>query len=256
MYELHSSNGDAQQLRTQRGIRCKFLVADFLQKLTIFVKLNTVTSFLDMDFIYVANNIRNAVKNGGKFSDQEHPIHRTIILGDERTAMLPQIYALAVVWIKFHNLVVDEFSKLYPNLSVEVKFYEARRFVIAVYQHIFYAEVLPLLVSARAIARYHLGSKKPCYDPNIDPSVTAEFTASTARYFHTFIQNNYVVNFKNGTKAEILLRNLNDEILGYTEIEGVITGLLERPWNTNDIANEVRFGRILYVMILYLFYQK
>lgn len=193
-----------------------------------------------MDFIYVRSNIKKAIKNGGKFLDQEHPIHRTIILGDERSAMLPQIYALAVVWIRFHNLVVDELSKLYPHLSDDVKFYEARRLVIAVYQHIFYAEVLPLLISAKAIARYRLASKKPCYDPNIDPSVTAEFTASTARYFHTFIQNNYVVNFKNGTKAKILLRNLNDEILGYREITGVITGLLERPWNTLDIASEVK----------------
>lgn len=193
-----------------------------------------------MDFIYVPSNINKAIKNGGKFVDEEHPIHRTIILGDERSAMLPQIYALTVVWIRFHNLVVDEFSKLYPHLSADVKFYEARRLVIAVYQHIFYAEVLPLLISAKAMARYRLASKKPCYDPKIDPSVTAEFTASAARYFHTFIQNGYVVNFKNGTKANILLRNFNDEILGYREITGVITGLLERPWNTLDIASEVR----------------
>jgi Animal haem peroxidase len=192
-----------------------------------------------MDFIYVSTNIKKAIKNGGKFVDQEHPVHRTIILGDERSAMLPQFYALAVVWIKFHNLVVDEFSKLYPNLSADAKFYEARKFVIAIYQHIFYSEVLPLLVSAKAIARYRLASKKPCYDHNIDPSVTAEFTASTARYFHTFIQNSYVINFKNGTKADILLRNFNDELLGYRELAGVITGLLERPWNTLDIANEV-----------------
>jgi peroxidase len=147
---------------------------------------------------------------------------------------------LAVVWIKFHNLVVDEFSKLYPNLSADAKFYEARKFVIGIYQHIFYSEVLPLLVSAKAIARYRLASKKPCYDHNIDPSVTAEFTASTARYFHTFIQNSYVINFKNGTKADILLRNFNDELLGYRELAGVLTGLLERPWNTLDIANEVK----------------
>lgn len=198
-----------------------------------------------MDFIYVSNNIKAAIKNGGKFIDQEHSIHRTIILGDERSAMLPQIYAVVVVWIKFHNLVVNELTKLYPQLSADVKFYEARRLVIAVYQHIFYSEVLPLLVSAKVIARYRLASKRPCYDPNIDPSVTAEFTASTARYFHTFMQNTYVVNFKNGTVSEILLRNLNDEILGYREINGVITGTLDRPWNFFDIASEVRFENVL-----------
>lgn len=193
-----------------------------------------------MDFIYVPGNIKKALKNKGKFVDQESAMHRTIILGDERSAMLPQIYALAVVWIRFHNLVVDELSTLHPELSDEVLFYEARRFVIAVYQQIFYYDVLPLLVSSKAIAKYRLASRKPCYDANVDPSVTAEFTSSSARFFHTFIQNDYIVNFKNGTSENILLRNLNDELLGYREIAGVISGLVSRPWNTKDIAHEVK----------------
>ena len=194
-----------------------------------------------MDFLYVASNIKKALKNGGKFADQESSIHRTIILGDERSAMLPQIYALIVVWIRFHNLVVDELSRLHPDLPSEEKFYEARRFTIAVYQQIFYFDVLPLLVSPKALAKFRLASKKPCYDANIDPSVTVEFTSSSARFFHTFIQNDYVVDYKNGSTEKILLRNLNDELLGHREITGVITGMLDRPWNMEDIATEVRF---------------
>lgn len=193
-----------------------------------------------MDFLYVASNIKKALKNGGKFVDQESSIHRTIILGDERSAMLPQIYALVVVWIRFHNLVVDELSRLHPELSNEVKFYEARRFTIAVYQQIFYFDVLPLLVSSKALAKFKLASRKSCYDPNIDPSVTVEFTSSSARFFHNFIQNDYAVKHKNGSTENILLRDLDDELLGYREITGVISGMLDRPWNTQDIANEVR----------------
>lgn len=193
-----------------------------------------------MSFIYVPTNIKKALKNGGKFVDQENPIHRTIILGDERATMLPQFYALAVVWIRFHNLIVDELSLLHPKLSNEVKFYEARRFVIAVYQRILYFEVLPLLITSRAQAKYKLNSKKSCYDPSIDPSVTAEFTSSSARFFHNFIHNDYIVNFKNGTTSKILLRNFDDAILGYRETAGVITGLVDRLWNTDDIAHEVR----------------
>lgn len=196
-----------------------------------------------MSFLYVPSNIKKAIRNGGKFVDQESAIHRTIILGDERSAMLPQIYALAVVWIRFHNLAADEISRLHPDLNNEAKFYEARRFVIAVYQKIFYYDVLPLLVSSNAQAKYRLSSKKSCYDANINPSVTMEFTSSSARFFHKFIQNDYIVNYKNGTAAKILLRHFNDELLGYRENAGVITGLLDRPWNTEDIANEVRSSR-------------
>jgi hypothetical protein len=203
-----------------------------------------VTHFLDMDFLYVPANIKTATKNGGKFIDNPNAIHRTIILGDERNAMFPQFYALAVVWIRFHNRVVDELSRLHPDLPTEIKFFEARRFSVAVYQNILYSEVLPLIVSARSIARYKLTSKKRCYDSNIDPSVTAEFTASSARFMHTFIQNKYKVNFKNGTSASILLRNLDDPSLGLTELAGVITGLLEVPWNTNDIGSEVKYFKV------------
>lgn len=199
-----------------------------------------------MDFLYVPLTVKDAIKNGGKFDESENHIHRTIVLGDERSVYFPQFYAMVIVWIKFHNIVVDEITRLYPNLPINVKFYEARRFVIAIYQNVFYSEVLPLLVSARNIAKFRLASKKPCYDPSIDPSVTVEFTASAARYMHTFIQNSYKVNFKNGTSANILLRHLNDALLGQNEMAGVLTGLMNVTWNTNDIAKEVNYQKKLY----------
>lgn len=54
------------------------------------------------------------------------------------------------------------------------------------------------------------------------------------------MQNGYVVNFTDSGPEEILLRNLRDDSLGYTELAGVITGLTQRPWNTEDIAEEVK----------------
>ena len=126
---------------------------------------------MDMDFLYVPETVQESMRNGGKFGESGDDIHRTIILGDERSAQFPQFFALVVVWVKFHNRVVDELTRLYPNLPTNAKFYEARRFVIAVYQNIFYSEVLPLLVSDRNVDKYQLHNKKSCYDPKIDPSV-------------------------------------------------------------------------------------
>lgn len=193
-----------------------------------------------MDILYGDVIVSKAIKNGGKFSENEHDLHQTIILGDERSTAQPQFYALIMVWIKFHNRVFDEISTLHPELSNEVKFYETRRFVIAVYQNVLFTEVLPLLVSERSIAKYKLSSQKPCYKSSVDPSVTAEFTSSVARFFHNFLQNGYVVNFKNGTSAEILLRNSGDENLKFNEFTGVLTGLLDRTWNLKDISDEVK----------------
>lgn len=126
---------------------------------------------MDMDFLYGTLTYQEAMRNGGKFSESGNDIHRTIILGDERSAQFPQFFALVVVWVKFHNLAVNELSRLYPDLPANNKFYEARRFVIATYQKVFYSEVLPLLVSARNFEKYELHSKKQCFDPHIDPSV-------------------------------------------------------------------------------------
>lgn len=173
-----------------------------------------------MDFLYGPLTYQEAMRNGGKFKETSDEVHKIIILADERSAMFPQFYSLVVIWVKFHNIVLDELTRLYPKLPANVKFYEARRFVIAVYQSIFYNEVLPLLLSTKNMEKYELNSKKKCFDANIDPSVTVEFTSSAARFFHTFIQNSYTVNFKNGTKADILLRNLNDESLGFDELAG------------------------------------
>lgn len=195
-----------------------------------------------MSFLYAPDNVAAALKNKGKFKEGEYDIHRTIILGEERSAQFPQYYALVVVWIKFHNRVFDQFAMLYTKLSEKALFYETRRFLIACFQNIFYSEVLPLLVSPRSMAKYRLASRKPCYDPEIDPSVTAEFTSSAARYYHNFIHEGYIVNFKNGTSAEVLLRDLKDENLGFTELHGVITGAMSRPWNTEKISSEVNLS--------------
>lgn len=191
-----------------------------------------------MDFLYVPTNVKDALKNGGKFSDNEIDIHRTVVLGDERTLMFPQFYSLIIIWIRFHNRVIDELTRLHPLLPNDIRFYEARRFVVAAYQSVMYSEALPLIISSRAIAKYRLLSKTPSYNPEADPSVTAEFVAASARFLHTYIHNGYKINFSNGRSEVVLLRNLNEDAIGFTELNGVVSGLLDRPWNTNDIADE------------------
>lgn len=199
-----------------------------------------MTHYLDMDFLYVSATVKEALKNGGKFKEDEKSIHQTIVLGDERNTWYPQFYAAMIVWIKFHNRVFDEITRLYPKLDSKWRFYETRRYVIAVYQNILITEVLPLYLSEIAIDRYQLDIKEPCYSPDIDPSVTDEFTSSAARFMHTFIPNTYKVNLKNDTPIEIQLRHLNNDVdLGFNEYLGIITGMLDVPWNTEDISIEM-----------------
>lgn len=193
-----------------------------------------------MGFIYVPQTVKVAIKNGGKFLDSKKELRKTIILGDERSTMFPQLYAFTIVWIKFHNLVADELKKHHQELEPEALFFETRRFVIAVYQNIIYNEMLLMLLSSRGYGQLQDAEDISCYDPNLDPSVSVEFTASAGRFLHTNIQNGYIVNFANGSTVEFLLRDLNDENLGHDELPGVITGAAQRVWNNHDIAAEVK----------------
>lgn len=189
-----------------------------------------------MDFLYDLENVEIAIKNNAKFDESE--IRSFILTGDERAAMLPQLYSIMVIWIKFHNFVVDELDKIY-NLDAATLFYEARRFLIAFYQSIWFNEVLPLVLSPQAISDFKLVSTKPCYDPQVDPSVSSEFVASAGRYFHTFIQDFYEIQSENGTKSKIPLRNLFYHNVDDENFMGVLESLFTSPWNTENIGNDI-----------------
>lgn len=154
--------------------------------------------------------------------------------------MFPQLFAISKVFLKFHNLVFNELYHLHPDLENRTIFYEARRFVIALYQHVVYFEVLPTILSEEVIQAYSLESEEACFKPSIDPSVTSEFVSSAFRYFHTFVQNGYSVKEKNNQTTFYKLRDLSYNVsLAFSNECGLFKGLLETPWNSIDIAEEV-----------------
>lgn len=189
-----------------------------------------------MDFIYDLENVKSALKNNAKFDESD--IRNLILSGDERAAMLPQLYSIMEIWIKFHNFVVDKLSEIH-KLDTDTLFYEARRFVIAFYQHIWYNEVLPSVLNQETLVKYQLVSSKPCYDSKIDPSISSEFVASAGRFLHTFIQDFYEIEFLNGTKSKIPLRNLLYHNLDDMNYKGIIKNLFNSSWNTETIGNDI-----------------
>lgn len=200
-------------------------------------QLNAATHLMDMSFIYNHENAQNAIKNSAKFLESD--LRNLILAGDERVVMLPQLYSIVVVWINFHNLIADNLRLIHPNLHNETIFYEARRFVIAVYQSVWFNEVLPLILSSKTLLEHEIISSKSCYDPSIDPSVSSEFVASAARYFHNFIHDEYKVHFKNGSSEQIQLRKLFYFNTEDVDLMGVIAELLNTPWNTASVGSEM-----------------
>lgn len=116
---------------------------------------------------------------------------------------------LTTMFLRLHNFLCDVLSWLNPSWDDEVMFQEARRLLVAMYQHIVYYEFLPTVIGTyrprffnlkqkikhynynlgyEYAKRYDLTPKKSklfeTYDPNINPTTVNSFSTAAFRYFH------------------------------------------------------------------------
>ena len=66
--------------------------------------------------------------------------------GDSRVNEQPGLTAIHTIWHREHNRVANALEALNPQWSPDAVFEEARRIVVAQYQHIVYNEWLPIIV--------------------------------------------------------------------------------------------------------------
>lgn len=93
-------------------------------------------------------------------------------------------------------------SHVNPHWDDELLYQESRRILIAEFQHINYAEWLPILLGTDNMIKYGLLYKTKGYTndykENVDPSVINAHAHAAFRYFHSSIQGQfqYVMCFK------------------------------------------------------------
>ncbi|KAK9503739.1 hypothetical protein O3M35_010237 [Rhynocoris fuscipes] len=174
-----------------------------------------VTHFMDASFIYGStmdrcNSLREGI--GGRLhvevrhGQQWPPTARNISatcdnqddnescyrFGDVRGNQNPQLTVLQVYLLREHNRVADILHHYNPHWDDERLFQEARRIVIAEYQHINYREWLPIFIGTKNMMRYGLlydtDGYVNDYREDVDPRVLNEHATAAFRYFHSAIQ--------------------------------------------------------------------
>ena len=73
--------------------------------------------------------------------------------GDIRVTEQPQLTVMHTLWLREHNQIAAELSRLNPDWSDENFFQETRRIVIAEYQFIIYNEFLPIILGMNNVIK-------------------------------------------------------------------------------------------------------
>ena len=97
------------------------------------------------NLVTVANIVLPQV-NTSQFSANELGQIDTYVLGDVRANEQLNLLVMHTVWMNEHNRVADELARKHRSWNDEKLFQEARRIVIAEYQHIIYSEWLPKII--------------------------------------------------------------------------------------------------------------
>ena len=115
-------------------------------------------------------------------------------IGDARTNQIMGLTSLHTILLRQHNLIADALCAMNPHWSDERLFQESRKIVGALMQHITYNEFLPVLLGRPTMQAYGLLPQTTdyttSYDPNVNPSITNEFSTAAYRMGHSLIQGN------------------------------------------------------------------
>ena len=109
------------------------------------------------------------------------------------------------VWMREHNRIAKFFQFQNPQWSDEKLFQEARRLVIAQYQHIIYKEWMPLIVGSELMTSFGLWPLSKGYSnqyiDSFDPRVTNEFATAAFRFGHSLIPSKFTRSIKTNPRT-------------------------------------------------------
>ncbi|KAH9628118.1 hypothetical protein HF086_018334 [Spodoptera exigua] len=110
--------------------------------------------------------------------------------GDNHGNQIISLTVLHTIFTREHNRLARALSALNPDWDEDRVFWETRRILQAQFQHIIYNEWLPLLLGSQIIKTFALSPSEgysSSYDPNANPSLSAEFSTAAMRFGHSVV---------------------------------------------------------------------
>ncbi|XP_077288392.1 peroxidase-like [Arctopsyche grandis] len=240
-YPIKISTKDSTMGRA--GIRCLNFTRTFTdkdlgcsEKEAPAQQINAVTSWMDLSNVYglskeMSDSLRTfengglatEVRNGHIFApketnmqgncpcnkDDNEACYKT---GDSRSNQNPQLTIFQTIFAREHNRLALKLKEINPKWNDERLFQEARRILIAIYQHISYYEWLPIFLDGTNLLDHKVIFSTTDFvndhDDQINPAVLNEHAHAAFRFFHTHIPGK--INLFDNDRSQIGSISLSD----------------------------------------------
>ena len=168
-------------------------------------QINALTAFIDASQVYGSDEMRAKAlrvndgtgrlktshegrflpyNEGGLDNEGGSDMTNLFLAGDVRANEQIGLISMHTLFAREHNRLAGIIAEHDPTLSGDEIYQLARKIVGAQIQAITFSEFLPLLLGSGAIAPYS------GYDPNVDPTIASEFSATAYRVGHTLLSPN------------------------------------------------------------------
>ncbi|XP_055621397.1 peroxidasin isoform X2 [Toxorhynchites rutilus septentrionalis] len=177
-------------------------------------QINQLTAFIDGSQVYgytesFARDLRNLTTDDGLLREGPHfPKQKSLLpfaaptdgidcrrnldestvncftAGDIRVNEQLGLLTMHIIWFREHNRIAGEFRKINPQWDGDKIYFESRKIVGAMMQHITYKHWLPEIIGERGMA---LLGEYQGYDAGVNPSIANEFATAALRFGHSLI---------------------------------------------------------------------
>ena len=164
--------------------------------------LNVITGLLDSNNVYgsddTTGNCLRSFQDGKLVVDSSNLLPQVTVMGqkfvqsgDARAPEMPSLSTIHALWMREHNRVCDLIKSAFPLITIDELLYQlAKRIVNAEFQNIVYSEQIPIVEGPSSVVKFGLALDPTgsTYDPNVNPSILAEFSGASNRYGHSMVQ--------------------------------------------------------------------